>query len=375
MNITLNPTKEKIEIIKAIASANREESYRAQEVLAKAIAPVIQNVLPKLASSALVYKDYPYDPKSNPTLPLELFENDAINTVRVWTQQTGGGAPSSEIKPVGEYKFTSYELSSAVSAKKKVARDGNTGHISKMIERMVQEILRGQELNAWGVFFAALGGATDSAGNPLVMDATTENVFQIDDFNRLKTKVTRLHTAWDGGTPSTTYGRKGMTDLFLSPEMMEQVRGFAYQPMNTRIGAQGDAGTEVGGSTAVPLPDSVRAEIYRSAGSASIYGVMLHELIELGVGKAFNTIFDTYYSGTPTFTGASDEILVAVDLSVDAFIRPVATEYLADIDVSSNVTTMVDDQFIARDEKFGFYTKVEEARVAVDNKSFYGLIV
>ena len=364
------PTREKIELLKAVASANKDTSREAQEALASIIGPMIEQVLPLLASSAAIYQDYTLDPSTNPTLPLDIFEDAGINTVRVWSQHTAGGRPSSEVKPVGEYKFDSYRLVSAVDAKKKTARDGQVEVLAKMVERMVQEILRNQELNAWGVLLKAAAEATDSAGDPHVMAATTADVFQIDDFNRLKTKIARLHDAWNGGTPAII-GRKGLTDLFVSPEIMEQVRGFAYQPMNTRIGAQGDAGTEIGTSTAVALPDAIRTEIYRNVGVPTIFGVALHELLELGDGKAYNTIFDTYYSGTPTFTGASDQILIGLDLSIDAFIRPVATEVLSDVDVGSSVQTMVDDQWLARDEKFGFYTKLEEGRVVLDKKAIY----
>jgi hypothetical protein len=369
INDIFKATKENIELFKLVASKDKAVSMEAQEALAKVIAPVIEQVLPLLASSKALYVDFPYDAESNPTLPLEMFDNDNINTVRVWAQQTAGGLATSEIKPVGEYKFDTYRLDSAVSAAKKVAKDGQVNILAKMVERMTQEILRNQELTAWNVLMKAAGEALDDAGAAQTMLATTADVFQLDDFNRLKTKIARLHNAWNDGTPAVI-GRKGLTDLFVSPEMMEQVRSWAYQPMNTR-GVPDSAE-----STVIPLPDAIRTEIYRNAGLPSIYGIVLHELNEFGVNKAYNTLFDTYYSAAGgTFATSTQEVLLGVDLSIDAFIRPIATTVLEDIDVASTVTTMVDDQWSNREEKFGFYTKLQEGRVVLDTKAFFSLIV
>ena len=364
------PTKETIEIFKAVASNDKTKSLQAQEAIASVIGPVIEQVLPILASSAQIFTDFRYDPATNPTLPLDMFEDAGINTVRIWSQATPGGAPSSEVKPVGDYKFDSYRLLSAVSAKKKTARDGQVDMLAKMVERMTQEILRDQELNRWAVLLKAAAEATLSNGDSQLIAATAAGVLQLDDFNRLKTAITRLHDSWTGGTPATI-GRKGLTDLYLSPEMMEQIRGFAYQPMNTR-GVPDSAE-----STALGLPDAVRTEIYRSAGAPSIFGVTLHELLEFGVAKAYTVLFDTYYTGTSptTFANATEELVLGLDLSVDAFIRPVASEVQDELDVASTVQTLVDDQWIARDEKFGFYTKIEEGAVVLDKKATYGLKV
>jgi hypothetical protein len=368
MKLNFKPSKEKIDLLKQAGSTNSEESLAAMEALAAAFGPVIEQVLPIYASSALIYQDWSFDPNGNPTIPLDMFEDDGINTVRVWSQQTRGGLATSEVKPKGDYKFDTYRLDSAASIAKRVAREGNVSYVSKALERMAQELLRNQELNAWNVLLSAMASALGPDGNPQVMSATTAGVFQVDDFNRLLTKIDRLHESWVGGTPATTFGSKSMTDLFLSPELMEQIRAWAYNPMNTRGVPNSDE------STAVPLPDAVRTEIYGKAGIASVFGVNLHKLNEFGVGQAYNTLFDNYYSGTPSFNGSSQQIALALNLNSDAFIRPVAT-YHTDIDVSSTVQTLVDDQFKARDEKVGWYTKLEEGRLVLDKKAMYTIIV
>ncbi|MEK6884096.1 MAG: hypothetical protein AABY22_30990, partial [Nanoarchaeota archaeon] len=151
----------------------------------------------------------------------------------------------------------------------------------------------------------ALAEASTDGSNH-ILSSTTANVFQIDDLNRLFTKVRRINVAFDGGTPAN-FSSRGLTDLFVSPEILGDVRSFAYEPMNTRAVPNTDE------STAVPLPDSVRQSIYENPSTPEIYGVMLHEVLEFGDAKVYNNLFDTFYSGTPTFAGATDQIVLGVD--------------------------------------------------------------
>lgn len=365
--------KAQLEILRACASDNKNESFAAQEALAAVMALVVEQVLPILDSSAIVFRDWSYDPKDKPTFPIEQFVDAGINTVRVWTQQTSGGLATSEVRAAEEWPFSTYVINSAVSAKKKVIKHANINFVASIVNRMVQEILRDRELNAWNNILAAAGGATTNnlPGGPLqTIDATTADIFQVHDFNRLKTAVARLHNSWVGGTPATIGRRRGLTDMFLSPEMMEQIRSWSYQPMNTRGVPNSDE------STAVALPDNIRNQIWGLGDVPNIFGVNLHELNEFGVGQTYNTLFDTYYSAAGgAFDGATQEVVLGIDLSVPAFIRPVATDDTVDIDTASTVQVKVDDQFLAREEKVGWYTKLEEGYVILDKKTFYSVIV
>src|SRR3990167_1376753 len=146
---------------------------------------------------------------------------------------------------------------------------------------------------------------------------------------------------------------------------MEEVRAFAYEPMNTRAVANTDE------STAVPLPDGVRQKIYDNAGTSEIYGVLLHEVLEFGDDKVYNNLFDTFYSGTPTFTGATDQILVGVDKGRESCIKLVAQN----ADSGDTFTAVPDDQFLSRSEKIGWYGEVTQGNVVVDSRALIGLIV
>jgi hypothetical protein len=280
-----------------------------------------------------------------------------------------GGLPTSQVSGLSEMKIATYRLDSAVSFLKRYARRGRLDVVSKAIERMSQEVLVKQERNAWAVILKALAEATTN-GNAHVIASDSALTFSVNDLSDLMTLVKRINTSFANGTPAN-FDSKGLTDLFVDPETMANVRGFAYNPVNS-IGSVSTG--------PVALPDNVRQEIFRSAGMSEIFGVVLHELIELGAGKKYNTLFGEMVAGSSvtipgggggTWDTSADKILVGVDLSREAFIRPVARQ----ADGGATFTALPDDQFVARQEKTGFYGYLEEGRVCIDSRAVVGIAV
>jgi len=361
MKLKLKNTPEQVELIKAMGSRDAAVANEASQAFAAFVGPVVKEVLMHAGSASLIYSDMEYDEDDSPSLPLDLFHDEEQNYVTVWSQSVAGGLPTSEVSGMNELKITTYRLDSAVSFLKRYTRRGRLDVVSKALERMSNEVLIKQERNAWAVILKALAEAsTDGSGH--VIDAEAANAFTVGDLSRLMTKVKRINASFASGTPSD-FDSKGLTDLFISPEIMQEVRGFAYNPVNT-------IGTKSTGPVA--LPNNVREEIFRSAGMSEIYGVVLHELNELGRTKKYNNLFDVFYSATPpAFDAGTDEIAVGLDLSREAFIRPVAQQ----AESGGTFTALPDDQFLTRQEKTGFYGFVEEGRVCLDSRAVCGIII
>ena len=359
--LRLKNTPEQVELVKALGSKDPAISRPAMEAIAALVGPIVQKVLSVAGSASAIYSDMPYNEDDSPSLPLDLYYGANENHIQVWSQTMAGGLPTSQVTGLQEMKFATYTLDSAVSFLKRYARKARLDVLSAAIKRMTEEILVKQERNGWAVIMkAAAEASTNSLSH--IIDSTTDDVFQVDDLNRLLTRIDRINTAWAGYTPADN-SAAGITDLYISPEIMEQIRAFAYQPMNTRAVPNTDE------STAVPLPDGVRNSIYNAPNVQEIYGVGLTKLLELGDGKKYNTLFDSYYSST--FTGASDQIVIGVDNSRGAFIRPVATNS----DVGTSVRVLPDDQFVARADKTGLYTAVEQGNICIDSRAIVGCIV
>jgi hypothetical protein len=364
IKLKLKNTAEQIELVKQMGHRDATISFPAKSAFAAFVGDVIQKVLPQASTASMIYTDMNYNEDDSPSFPVELWYDEGANFIQVWYQSVAGGLPTNVVEGTREMKLATYPLTSAVAFDGKYARRARLDVVGKGIERMLQEVILKQERNAWAVICKALAEASTGGANH-VIGATTANVLQLDDINRLLTKSRRIMASWAAGTPVGTLG-SGITDLFLSPEMKEQIRGFAYQPMNTRSGA-----VLTSGATAVPLPDGVREEIYRSAGANEIYGIGIVDLLELGISQKYNTLFDNFYGGSPAFATASDEIVFGLDLSREAFIRPIAQN------AESGATFIVrpDDQFVSRSDKIGFYGSLEEGRVCIDARAVVGLIV
>jgi hypothetical protein len=362
--IKLKNTPDQLELVKQIGSKDPAVSRPASEAFAAAIGTVIAEVLQQMGTASLIYEDQPFQEDDSPSFPLDLYYNEDVGMVTVWSQSIAGGLPSSKVEGVAELKISTYSLDSAVHFLKKYARKSNLNVLNKAVDRMVQEVLVKQEKMAWSIILKALAEAS-TGGTDHVIASTTTNVFQLDDLNRLITLAKRTNQSFAAGTPVAPYSR-GITDLFVSPEVKEQIRGFAYNPMNTRAVPNTDE------ATAMPLPDSIREEIYRNAGTSEIFGINIMDLNELGTTRKYNVLFDSFYAGTtPTFDGATDEICVGVDLSKGACIRAVAT----DSETGATFSVQPDDQWVQRSDTVGFYGSLSEGRVIIDSRALLGLVV
>ena len=361
MKLKLKNTPEQVELIKAMASRDGNVAREASEAFAAFIGPVVSKVLMQAGTASAVYTDLPYNEDDSPSIPLDLFSNEnSEGYTTVWSQNVAGGLPSSVVEGFSELKVSTYRLDSAVSFLKRYARRGRLDVVSKAVERMTNEVLVKQERNAWAVVLKALAEANTNGADHLVELGSTSGKFTLGGLNQLLTLVKRINTSYAGGSTVDSYG---MTDLFISPEVKEDIRSFAYNAVT---------------NTSTDLPANVREEIYRGGGSQELYGIALHELNELGQGRKYNTLFDVLLAAggnsaisfDPT-AGSGDEILVGADLSKDAFVRPVAQNS----ETSSTFTALPDDQFVSRSEKIGFYGSLEEGRVCLDARAIAGIIL
>ena len=373
MKITLKRTPEQIELVKLMGSNNRQKAIEAQETFAAAIAGVIQNVIQAAPVLTQLFRDIEFDEYTNPMIPLDLYYDvKEKNYIKTWSQTVPGGMASSQTSGATELPVMTYNLTSAVQFLKEYARQGRLDVVAKTLERMAQEILVKQEINAASVVTSACAQATYlKAGvtTPNVIRVNSANNLVIDDFNRLLTMAARINSSWVGGTPVNA--PRGLTDLIVSPEVMQEIRAMAYQPMNT-----------VGSLTNIPATEEFRNAVYNSAGLPNIYGVNLIPCYDLGINQAYNTLYGTYAGstlypgyagvGTAVFSPSTEEVVLGIDRTREALIRPIRV----DSEGGGTFTVAPDDQFYAsRAEKIGFWGRVRQGNVVVDSRAVSTLIV
>ncbi|NDG52864.1 MAG: hypothetical protein EBY39_07560 [Flavobacteriia bacterium] len=380
MKITLERTPEQVELIKAMASKNRDVAYEAQTALAEFIGPVLAEVVNAAPTVSNMFTSLQFNSDESPSIPLDLYHDITDEDyIQVWSQSVAGGLPTNQVAPSqSELKFTTYTLDSALSFDKRYASRSRLDVVSKTFTRMAQEILLKQEKTSATMIMTALAKA-ETNGEKHVIRSAQANRFLLSDLNKLFTKAKRINTAWTGGTPADRRGR-GITDLLVSPEIVEEIRGLAYNPINTK-GADGSAPS--GDTNGIAGTDSMRDAIFNSAGIPEFYGVSIQEYNEMGDKQKWNTTFDVaadstsyddHYAVTAsksTFDGDTEQILVGVDLSRESMIRAVAT----DSESGDEFSLVADDQFVTRQSKIGYYGSLEEGRMIIDDRVLLGLIV
>jgi hypothetical protein len=386
MKITLKRTPEQIELVKAMASKNRDVAYEAQVALAEFIGPVLAKVINQAPTLSNLFSNFAFSADESPSIPMDLYYDITDEDyVTVWSQAVPGGLPTNTVTPIGgEMKFTTYRLDSAVDFDKRYAQRSRMDVISKSFTRVAQEVLLKQERNSASLVLGALAESQTKGRSHLLQAAgvntgtdTGETRLILDDFNRLLTLGKRINTAWTGGTPEGGIGGRGVTDLIVSPEVVQGLREMAYNPINTRQATDGN--------TSITATDSMRESIYNNGGIPEFYGISITELQEMGRGQRFNKLFQSYVTqddrkvinegatdgSDEAFSDTKHEIVIGLDKRVESMLRAVAT----DSETGSEFSLVADDQYSVRQSKIGYYGSIEEGRMILDNRALFGIIV
>ena len=369
MKITLKRTEEQLELVKAMASKNRDVAYEAQVALAEFIGPVLAKVINQAPTLSNLFSNFAFSADESPSIPMDLYYDITDEDyVTVWSQAAPGGLPTNTVTPIGgEMKFTTYRLDSAVDFDKRYAQRSRMDVISKSFTRVAQEILLKQERNSASLLLGALAEASTKGKKHInVAQNVGDSRLILDDFNKLLTLGKRINTAWTGGTPEGGIGGRGVTDLIVSPEIVQGLREMAYNPINTNTSPKTD----------IPATDSMREAIYSNAGIPEFYGINIMEIQEMGKGQRFNKLFEALDSDADrvdtgvAFADADHEIVVGLDKRVESLLRAVAT----DSETGSEFSLVADDQYSVRQSKIGYYGSVEEGRMILDNRALFGIV-
>jgi hypothetical protein len=285
----------------------------------------------------------------------------------VTSVSTPGGLATSTPHSIGEVPFITYPLNANLSIKKRHAEEARLDMIGKGMARAIQEILVKQERDASKVAFDVLANAETTIGGSTlkhVLRAATAGSFKLSDLNSLFTRADRLRDSWAEGTALTSEG-KGLSVIYVSPEIVEDIRNMAFNPLNTK-----------GDVTDIPGTEELRNSIYRNTGRMSFYDVDIVKLSELGIGKRFNKLFgilagSTVYDGA-AFNESTSQIVLGINQGPGSLIKPTEVD---GFESNSSVIVDVDDQWVSRSETLGWSLAVRQGYMSVDSRDILGLIV
>jgi hypothetical protein len=170
--------------------------------------------------------------------------------------------------------------------------------------------------------------------NVVVYDADATAGFLTKRLVSLMQVFMRRH----GGGNSSSAGKGVLTDIFLSPEAIEDIRNWGVDQID----------------------EVTRREIYTAGDNAErmtrIFGVNLHELYELGEGQQYELFYESQLGAA--LPSGDVEILVGLDLQKnDSFIMPVR-----------EAVSIFADPMLHRQQREGFYGWTELGFAVLDSR-------
>ena len=325
------PTPEQVELLRRTGSNNQAEALEAMHSLAQALQVPLRSALLDGDILGGIFASEVLDPAATAEYPLDFYQTAQENDYVAYVIPSEGALPQRTI--CGDaITINTYDVGNAIDWPIKYARSARWNIVARAMEVLEAGFVKKMNTDGWRVIIAAGAGRTDYLGGaPLVYDsAATGGQFTKRLVSLMKTTMTRL-----AGGNSTSVNRGRLTDLFISPEALEDIREWDSDEVD----------------------DLTRREIFTAGDGggpmARIYGVNLHPLDELGVGQEFQTYFATLGVSMGT---SDEEIVVGLDLSHgDSFVMPVKEELM-----------IYEDDALFRRRKAGFWGTQEHGFAALD---------
>lgn len=323
-----NAPEEVLALLRATASDNTPEREKAQYEFAQALElPLRQGVLYGDVVRN-IYEPIKYQPGTTIEWPLDLLAPGQEAEFVAYTSP--GIGKIGERRVEGDYvQVPTYEISHSIQWALRFAFEANWNVVARALQLLEGGFVKKINDDGWHTILTA---AVDR--NILVFDAdATAGQFTKRLVSLMKTVMVRNA---GGNTASIRQGR--LTDLFLSPEAVEDIRNWGLDIVD----------------------ELTRREIYLATDDSDtltrIFGVNLHPLREFGQGQEYQLFFTNTLGGS--LQSADVELVVGVDmLNRDSFIMPFKRE----------IQTWPDTTLHRRGEE-GYYGRGEFGFAVLDNR-------
>ena len=329
MSLLKQPSPEFIEVLKKAGSSNKAESLAAQAQIAKAIELPLREGTLVGDIAGNIFERIQMQPGTSTEFPLDLVSPGEENDFVAYTNPGHGRIPERTVE--GDYvMIPTYSISNSIDFLLRYAREARWDVVARASQVLEAGFVKKMNDDGWHTILAA---GVDR--NILVYDAdAAAGQFTKRLISLMKTVMRR-----NAGGNSASIKRGVLTDLYLSPEGLEDIRNWGV-----------DQADEV-----------TRREIFTSsdegAAMTRVFGVNLHALDELGENQEYQEYFVQQLSGS--LGPSSDvELCVGLDLNAnDSFVMPVKQE-----------VTIFEDDTLHRQQKAGMYGFAEIGYGVLDSR-------
>ena len=331
-NKVFEPTPELTDLLVRSGSLNKEEALSANAEFAKALElPLRQGILSGDILDG-IFEPITLAQSATPEFPLDFLAPGTEKDFVAYTIPNHGYIPERHVE--GDYVMVpTYDIGASIDYLLKYARDARWDVVGRAMEVMEAQFVKKMNDDGWHTLLAA---GVDR--NIVVFDSdATFGQFTKRLVSLMKTVMRR-----NGGGNSASNNRGMLTDLYVSPEAMEDIRNWGVDQVD----------------------EVTRREIY-TAGDGSVnrvFGINLHDLDELGEGQEYQLFFSNVLSGVlpQNYSGTDDKVELVVGLDLrkrDSFIMPVREQ-----------VQIFEDDTLHRQKRAGFYGWSEQGFAVLDNR-------
>jgi hypothetical protein len=328
MAINTRPSDEFIALLRKSGDGDVNVAMAAQREFAKALElPLRKGVL---VGNVLgnIFETMNVEPGATTEYPLDLISPGLEGEHVAYTNPGHGRIPERSVE--GDYvMIPTYSITSSIDYLLRYAREARWDIVGRAMQVMEAGFTKKMNDDGWHTILAA---GVDR--NLLVYDAdATAGMFSKRLVSLMQTVMRR-----NSGGNSASVGRGRLTDMYVSPEALEDVRNWGLDQVD----------------------EVTRREIYTATEGGApltrIFGVNLHDLDELGEGQEYQDFFLNDLSGA--VQSSDTEVVVGLDQSSrDSFVMPVKQQL-----------QVFEDPTLHRQQRAGYYGWAELGFGVLDNR-------
>jgi len=320
------PEDSLLDQIRRSGSMDTAVAFPAQAELTKALElPLRQGVLVGDVVRSL-YEPMVLEPGTVPEFPLDLLAPGNEKHFVAYTNPGNGRIPERHVE--GDYVMVpTYSIAAAIDWLLRYAREARWDIVARAMQVLEASFVKKINDDGWHTMLSA---GVDR--NILVYDADA----LAGQFTKRLVSLMKTVMRRNGGGNTASIKRGRMTDMFVSPEAIEDIRNWGLDQVD----------------------EITRREIFVTAdGSLTrIFGVSLHDMDELGEGQEYQ-LFYTNQLGA-SLESSDNELVVGLDMSNnDSFLMPIKQE-----------VQIFDDPTLHRQQRAGVYGWAELGFAVLDNR-------
>ncbi len=330
MSYKERPSDEFIALLRKSGDSDQNVAYAAQREFAKALElPLRKGVL---VGNILgdIFETINVEPGGSTEFPLDLISPGLEGEHVAYTNPGHGRVPERAVE--GDYvMIPTYSITSSIDYLLRYAREARWDIVGRAMQVLEAGFTKKMNDDGWHTILAA---GVDR--NILVYDGdATAGMFSKRLVSLMQTVMRR-----NAGGNAGSANRGRLTDLYVSPEALEDVRNWGLDQVD----------------------EVTRREIYTAneggAPITRIFGVNLHDLDELGEGQEYQTFFDSATGLNGSLQTSDVELVVGLDQSSnDSFVMPVKQQL-----------EVFEDPALHRQQRAGFYGFAEIGFGVLDNR-------